>query len=502
MMATNPSNPYELKEKSLLKCPIKLSSSKKKTWKQREVSLVALESNPRLYKNYHSLPRRFLRLIKRVCSFAIHSLNTVSLAYEPWTLKRMETLLSLDRRRQHYKDACWMRTLFKDLFLITDPNITRKILIRQRNEDHEDGLLKGGHAFDAVAKIIGNENVITCPASEHPKMRATLQPFFSLEKTKSYFQDVRKQSLAFISSYLEKDLKRMNVSKEMPAFTSEAISRNILGFTDNHQKISQAVETVSNITIKAIRFAPSQHLKKEFDNAIEIVEQATQKALKDSVAYNLIKATKEENLPDKQIWSIVTNIFFGGQETTACTLIYAIYLLGNNPLWQEKIYAEWIDYQKKGESLEGYIFKPRTLLYKFLKETLRLNPPAYGQTREALKDLLIDDEHIIPKGTLLTPIHYFSQRDASRWGKNPHDFNPDRDCEEDYPQEQGCWLPFSVGPNRCIGQNFAMLEMKVLIFTLIETIRWKNKNPTLNQIAGFMLRTDKDVWISIEKRKA
>jgi cytochrome P450 len=46
----------------------------------------------------------------------------------------------------------------------------------------------------------------------------------------------------------------------------------------------------------------------------------------------------------------------------------------------------------------------------------------------------------------------------------PHDFNPDRFKEEIHPYS---YLPFGAGPRQCIGNNFAIMELKVLLTFLL-----------------------------------
>ena len=102
-----------------------------------------------------------------------------------------------------------------------------------------------------------------------------------------------------------------------------------------------------------------------------------------------------------------------------------------------------------------------------LHESLRLYPPAPQLAREALQDLRFGDIHV-PKGfhtwVTVTKLH----QDPQIWGPDALEFNPQRfangvsgSCAQPH-----VFMPFGIGPRNCLGQNFALAELKIL-FALI-----------------------------------
>lgn len=97
-------------------------------------------------------------------------------------------------------------------------------------------------------------------------------------------------------------------------------------------------------------------------------------------------------------------------------------------------------------------------------ESLRLYPPAGAIAREALNEL----EFVgicIPKGVtiwiLITTLH----TDPDIWGPDSYQFKPERfangttgACKLPY-----LFMPFGFGPRICLGQNLAMVELKILV---------------------------------------
>ncbi|KAF1893798.1 hypothetical protein Lal_00002330 [Lupinus albus] len=86
-----------------------------------------------------------------------------------------------------------------------------------------------------------------------------------------------------------------------------------------------------------------------------------------------------------------------------------------------------------------------------IQEVLRLYPPAAFVSREAYEDIKIGDLNV-PKGvcvwTLIPTIH----RDPQVWGPDANEFKPER---------------FSEGNRLCLGKNFAMVQLKIVLTLII-----------------------------------
>lgn len=104
-----------------------------------------------------------------------------------------------------------------------------------------------------------------------------------------------------------------------------------------------------------------------------------------------------------------------------------------------------------------------------LWETLRLYPPVILNAREASKDMNLGGL-MIPKGMpLMIPI-VMLQRDKKYWGDDANDFNPLRfeNGASKAAMHPNSVLPFSLGPRACVGQNFAMMEAKVVMAMILQ----------------------------------
>lgn len=80
----------------------------------------------------------------------------------------------------------------------------------------------------------------------------------------------------------------------------------------------------------------------------------------------------------------------------------------------------------------------------------------------------------IPKGTHVAIQIMHLHHDPEVW-QEPETFDPDRFLSENVQKRHPyAYIPFSAGPRNCIGQKFALLELKVALTTILRT--WKVKS--------------------------
>lgn len=108
-----------------------------------------------------------------------------------------------------------------------------------------------------------------------------------------------------------------------------------------------------------------------------------------------------------------------------------------------------------------------------IQEVMRLYPPAAFVSREALQDTQIG-HIVVPKGVCLWTLIPTLHRDPDIWGRDANEFKPERfqngvsgACK--LPQ---VYIPFGLGPRLCLGRNFAMVQLKVVISLIISKFRF------------------------------
>ena len=165
---------------------------------------------------------------------------------------------------------------------------------------------------------------------------------------------------------------------------------------------------------------------------------------------------------------------FSGHDTTSSTVCYIFYILANNPTVLAQVRSEHasvigLDASKTASTIASAPFLLNRLPYTIavVKEVLRMFPAVSG-TRAGEHNFSVTDDtgrHFPTDGFLVWDNPQAIHRDPTYWLR-PDDFVPERwlvgPGDPLYPIK-GAWRPFSHGPRNCIGQELAMIEMKVIM---------------------------------------
>ena len=182
-----------------------------------------------------------------------------------------------------------------------------------------------------------------------------------------------------------------------------------------------------------------------------------------------------EPMTDAQIMNELTTIYIAGHDTSANSLAYAWVALSQNPAIEAALHAE-LD-AVLGDRVPTLADLPKLHYTEMLlKETLRMYNAANAVVRDAIEDVEIGG-HIIHKGEAVAAsmwaLHYHPNYFA-----NPHTFDPQRFSEANAGSiHKYAYFPFGGGPRVCIGNQFAMMEMKLILATLARCYRFQLVTP-------------------------
>ncbi|KAJ3655743.1 hypothetical protein Zmor_014858 [Zophobas morio] len=191
----------------------------------------------------------------------------------------------------------------------------------------------------------------------------------------------------------------------------------------------------------------------------------------------LLEATVDGRpLTQEEIREEVDTFMFEGHDTTASAISFALYCLANNADAQKKAYEEQLTLfgENKSPHMSYAALQSMKYLEMVIKETLRLYPSVPFYSRETDEEVEINGISI-PKGVPIIIFAYGIHRDPTHF-KDPEKFNPSR-FEEIDGKHPYSYIPFSAGPRNCIGQKFAMLEMKSTISKILRHFELQPASP-------------------------
>uniref|UniRef100_A0A7N6AY54 aromatase n=1 Tax=Anabas testudineus TaxID=64144 RepID=A0A7N6AY54_ANATE len=171
----------------------------------------------------------------------------------------------------------------------------------------------------------------------------------------------------------------------------------------------------------------------------------------------------QQGLSDEDLRAEVDTFMFEGHDTTASGISFILYCLACHPEHQKICRNEIMEALDGKDTMEWEDLSKIPYTTMCIKESLRLYPPVPGFSRTITKPMTFFDGRSMPEGSHVGVSVYGIHRNATVW-ENPDVFDPLRFLPENVSKRSPhAFVPFSAGPRNCIGQNFAMNEMKVVI---------------------------------------
>ncbi|KAH8276370.1 hypothetical protein KR026_006711 [Drosophila bipectinata] len=217
----------------------------------------------------------------------------------------------------------------------------------------------------------------------------------------------------------------------------------------------------------------------------------------------LLRATCEgKPLTDRQIRDEVNTFIFEGHDTTTSAASFCLYLLSRNGDVQQRLFEELK--QHYGQDLEQKVvygdFAALPYLNCVVKEALRLYPPIPAVARFLETDLVIDGGYI-PARTNVVVLLWQLLRDEKLFS-DPLTFRPERHLDVETSNLAAySYIPFSAGPRNCIGQKFALLEMKTMVIQLLRHYQLLNLGPDVEPSIKIVLRSRSGVNFGLKRRE-
>lgn len=180
---------------------------------------------------------------------------------------------------------------------------------------------------------------------------------------------------------------------------------------------------------------------------------------------DLLGLLLDSDMTDAEIRNEVVTMVIAGHETVAAALTWTLMLLAEHQPAQDRLRAELAGHSGPVSMLSHRGRLPWTRAV--VDEALRLYPPAWALSRRSHAADVIGGLDV-PAGTLVIVSPWLIHRRADSW-PDPLAFRPDRFL--DSGAGRSGYLPFGQGPRLCIGREFALGEMVVLLGRLLASFR-------------------------------
>ncbi|XP_027834868.1 cytochrome P450 4F3-like isoform X1 [Ovis aries] len=218
---------------------------------------------------------------------------------------------------------------------------------------------------------------------------------------------------------------------------------------------------------------------------------------------DVLLLTKDEDgkgLSDEDIRAEADTFMFEGHDTTASGLSWVLYNLAKHPEYQERCRQEVQELLKDRESkeIEWDDLAQLPFLTMCIKESLRLHPPVTAISRRCTQDITLPDGRVIPKGVICLISIFGTHHNPSVW-PDPEVYDPLRfEPENIKGRSPLAFIPFSAGPRNCIGQTFAMTEMKVVLALTLLRFRVLPDEEEPRRKPELILRAEGGLWLRME----
>ena len=172
----------------------------------------------------------------------------------------------------------------------------------------------------------------------------------------------------------------------------------------------------------------------------------------------------DSGLSDAQVAGNVMTMLLAGEDTTANTIAWMIYLLWTHPEALAKACDEVRSKVRDCQQPSMDEVADLEFIEACIHETMRLKPVGPQLPLQANADVLVGDVQV-PRGTIVINL---LRRDSVREDLVPRAsrFEPERWLQSDNPAKRSS-TPFGAGPRICPGRYLAMLEMKIAMTVLL-----------------------------------
>jgi cytochrome P450 len=399
-------------------------------------------------------------------------LDSRAMAHNPVQVLSKYTALHGDTFRFYFGGV-------KEAIVTTNPVVIQHVL-KTNSENY--------HKSEIQVKRMGHflgKGLLTTEGEAWRTQRRLIQTGFErkqLEVLSAIMQDSLADSLRDFDRQAR--IGPVDIYPHLMKMTFAMVGRSLFGARLKDQDIDFISHTISTVQEFMVRqtiqpylnpwFALSGELRRHEEmrtSAFGILLDYIQRRRKEAPGHDLLQILMDarysdgEGMSDELVLSESMQLLVAGHETSSNALSWLIYLLSSRPDCIERIRQE-LDSVLGGRPLSFSDVPKFEFTTQIINEALRLYPPFWMVDRMALADDRAGDLDI-PRGSTIVVFIYGAHHSPQYW-QNPETFDRERFTKTNEKLHRPfAFLPFGAGPRGCIGGNYAMLQILMIVSVLL-----------------------------------
>ncbi|HVA48768.1 MAG TPA: cytochrome P450 [Pirellulales bacterium] len=442
--------------------------------------------------------------------------HAIPLPYGPLGAFLCDPLSFQMQARERFGDVFRFRIGPVVVHFLFHPEHVRRVL-----HEHPKNYLRGWQ-YRLMRRIFGDSLTVS-EGAFWLRQRRMAQPAFHRQRLAEYTGVMVDAASGLVSRWrdmaAEEEEKVIEARREMSRLTLGITSRTLFDRDVSHEadEVGQAFAVLGQYfeyrlhhpfgSPSWVPTSTNRRFKKAVSTLKQIVTAIVRERLGDEADRGdllsmLVQARDEETgerMTADQLRSEVLNFLLAGYETTATALTWTWYLLASHAPIRERVCQEIK--AVIGDRLPSAADAPRLHITRaVIQESLRLYPPIWVVPRRVVANDEIGGFRIPARSTVvLCP--YVTHRHPAFWDA-PDVFDPDRfTAERMAGRPKEAYFPFLGGPHQCIGNEFALLEMQLVVARVLQefdvTLR---PGQVVKPIASLGLWPDGPVWLTVKSR--
>lgn len=386
----------------------------------------------------------------------------------------------LSKYNEEFGDTFWIHIGGLKKALVTiDPAVIQHVL-----KNNAENYQKSEIQVKRMGHFLG-KGLLTTHGEAWRAQRRLIQTGFDrkqLDALSSIMQDSLAESLRDFDGQVRSG--PVDIYTLLMKTTFAMVARSLFGARLKDEDIDLVSHTICTVQGFIVRQTLQPYLNPWFTISGQLRKHENMRTRADAVLLQYIKKRRNEapghdllqtlmdarysdgkGMPDELILSESMQLLVAGHETSSNGLSWLLYLLSSRPDCLERVREE-LD-SVLGDAPLSYSDVPKfEFTTQVICEALRLYPPFWMIDRMAVADDRTGDISI-PRGSMVI-VYVYGAHHAQRYWPDPESFDTERFTKEnDKLRVPFTFLPFGGGPRTCIGGNYAMLQILMIVSDLL-----------------------------------